>query len=467
MGDSMENDKEQQYSEEEIIRQRYLKTSPFNTINSNFQYTACVGTNGGYNQSTIYEGFKSAVDTLIRSIGEYKSYSDPLVYPILFCIRHSIELFLKELYNSIQYIKSVKDNRDSFVKLNKAIRIQSILSQQRDDCDWIISHNDKNSSDAHTERNKKRREILQKRLATIQGCIDSFSEECFKEFKKEEFTHNLNELIQKITSIYHIDFRIKELFDDVLPLLSYYKDIDPNGDAFRYWSDKDGRPHFETKEIDIVKIDIIAVQFEEITKLFSRIDLLMWYLRNEYNTGTFTKDLSRAQLEEISKLLPLPNEFADKIKEVKEQVKKKYNIGSNKFNYALEIIQRHREFSSYMGKEKVFSCLSDDTMKIFAECSLGQRNWEESSSEISINELNLLFAFSDISGWRYAEKNYAYFSENLQFLYSETKKRHGVEWYDINPASEIDYVIKGMKKCGQITYSEVMEGYILKLKGQS
>lgn len=463
----MENDKKQQYSEEETIRQRYLKTSPFNTINSNLQYTACVGINGGYNQSTIYEGFKSAVATLIESVGKYNNYSDPLVYPILFCIRHSIELFLKKLYNSIQYIKSVKDNHDSFVKLNKAERILSKLSQQRDDCDWIISHNEKNNSDVHTERNKKRREMLQKRLTTIQDCIDLLSEDCFKDFKKEEFTHNLNELIQKITSIYHIDIRIKELFDDVLPLLSYYKDIDPNGDAFRYWSDKDGKPHFETKEIDIVKLDIIAVQFEEITKLFSQIDWLMWYLTKEYNTGTFTKDLSRAQLEEISKLLPLPNEFAEKIKEVKEQVKKKYNIGSNKFNCALEIIRRHREFSSYMGKEKVFSCLSDDTMKIFAECSLGQRNWEESSRAISINELNLLFTFSDISGWRYTEKNYAYFSEDLQFLYSETKERQEIRWYNINPVSEIDYVIKGMKKCGQITYAKVMEGYILKIKGKS
>ncbi|MGD9568812.1 MAG: DUF3658 domain-containing protein [Sedimentibacter sp.] len=282
----MQNDKRQQYSEEEITRQHYLKTSPFNTINSNFKYTACVGTNGGYDQSTIYEGFKDAVDTLIKSIGEYSNFSDPLVYPILFCIRHSIELFLKDLYNSIQYIKCAKDNRNSFIRLNKARRIQSRLSQQYDDCDCIISNNYENDSNAHIEKNKKRREMLQKRLTSIQSCIDTLSEECFKDFKEVKFTHNLNELIQKITSIYHhIDIRIKELCDDVLPLLSYYKDIDPNGDAFRYWSDKDGKPHFETKKINIVKIDIIAVQFEEIKKLFGRIDWLMWYLTKEYNTS--------------------------------------------------------------------------------------------------------------------------------------------------------------------------------------
>jgi hypothetical protein len=462
----MENNKKEQYSEEDIIRRRYLKMSPFNTKNnSNLQYTACVGINGGYDQSTIYEGFRSTVNTLVQSIGEYKNYADPLVYPILFCIRHSIELFLKDLYNSIQYIKSVRNNHDIFVKLNKAKIIQSILSQQCDDCDCKIRYNDENDSDVINEKNKKRREVIQKRQIVIQGCIDSLYEQCFKDFNKDEFTHNLNDLIKKIIDIYKIDIRIKELFDDVLPLLKYYKDVDPNGDAFRYWLSKDGQPHFETKKIQTVKLDIVAIQFDEISEQFNQINWLMWYLRKEYDTGTFTKELSRAQLEEISKLLPSPNEYVEKIKEVKEQVKKKYIIGSNKFNYALDIIRKHREFSANMGKESVFSHLSDNAMRVFAECSVGKRDWEEASSEISMDELNLLYTFSDICGWRYGEGDLAYFSENVQFVYSYTKRR-GISCYDINPASQINYVIKGMKKCGQKTYASVMEGYILKLKGQ-
>lgn len=119
-----------------------------------------------------------------------------------------------------------------------------------------------------------------------------------------------------------------------------------------------------------------------------------------------------------------------------------------------------------MGNEKVFSYLSDDAMMIFTECSLGQRDWEEASSEISINELTLLYTFSDIYGWRYDEKNFAYFSESLQLVYKDTKNR-GISRYDINPTSQIDYIIKGMKKCGQISYATFMEGYLLKLKEQS
>jgi hypothetical protein len=118
-----------------------------------------------------------------------------------------------------------------------------------------------------------------------------------------------------------------------------------------------------------------------------------------------------------------------------------------------------------MGKERVFSHLSDNAMKIFAECSVGKRDWKEASSEISMDELNLLFTFSDICGWRYDEKDLAYFSESLQFLYSDTKRRK-IRWHDINPVSQINYVINGMKKCGQMTYASVMDGYISKLKSQ-
>lgn len=461
----MKNDKKQKCSNSE--RERILKTSPFNTINSDYKYIACVGTNGGYNQSTIYEGFKDAVNTMIESIGEYKNFADPLVYPILFCIRHSIELFLKDLYNSIQYIKGIKENRDIFIKLNKARIIQDKLSKRYDDYEWIIKNKDEGDSSINAERNKKRQAILKNRIRKITNYIDLCSKECFKDLKKEDFTHNLNELIQKITTIYNIDIRIKESFDKVLPLLRFYKDIDPNGDAFRYWSDKEGNPHFEKKEIGIVNIHTISVQFEEITNLFSNIDWLMWYLRKEYNTGTFTKDLSREQLEEISKLLPQPNEFSEKIKQVKNQIKKKYDIGSNKFDYALKIIRGHREFSSYMGEEKLFSCLSEETIKIFAECSLNKRNWKEASSKIIGDELSLLVTFSDISGWRYPERKYAYFSEDLQFLYSEKRKKYGDKWCDINPITEIDYVIEGMQKCGQITYAKTMEEHILKLKNNS
>lgn len=450
----MLSDNKQQYIKEEILRKQLIRKSPFNSGDSTI-YTACVGENGRYDQSAIYDGFKNTVNTLVESIGEYKNFADPMVYPILFCVRHCIELFLKDLNSSIQYIKSVKENRNILIKLKKANRIKSKLEDQIIDKDKMFSF---------IEINEKRQEILQERLKKIEAYIGSLTEECFKGEQKEDFTHNLNELIQKIITNYCIDTRIKEAFDSVLPLLNFYKDIDPNGDAFRYLADKGGNPHFESKKIQHVNLKIVSIQFEEITNLFRQINWIMFCLTKEYNTGTFTKDLSRKQLEEISRLLPQPNEFNEKIKEVKNQVKITYNIGSNKFNDALKIIRSHREFSSYIGEEKKFASLSEKTIKIFVECSLKQRKWEEASKEISINELKLLCTFSEMTGWRYVEKELAYFSEDLELVYSNISEKYNIIGVYINPSIEIDYVIKGMKKCGQITYAKVMEEYLLKLK---
>lgn len=461
----MDHDEKQKESDEDLLKRRFLKESPFNTINGNFRYTACVGTNGGYDQSTIYNGFKDAVDTLIESIGDNRTQADAMVYPILYCIRHCIELFLKSSYQSIQYINCLKCNHDSYNKLKKLWKISLKTSRQQEDCEWLIKNSDEEVDATRLEKAQSRYETLKNRFDRISECINSCSKECFQTMQDGKFTHDLNELIQDITEIYQVDSRISELFDNVLPLLDYYKDIDPQGDAFRYWSDKDGNPHFKSKNIGIVKLDIVAVQFQEISEQFSQIEYLLWYLKKEYNTGTFTKDLSREQIEEIAKVLPAPNEFNERIKEVKEQVKKRYNIGSNKFKDVLKIIRRHREFISYMGSEIKFSHLSDNAMRIFAECAIGKQNWEEASRKISLSEMQLLVTFSDISGWRYQEKCCTYFSEDLSFVLSETK-RNRISCYDINPISEAKYVIAGMKKCGQMTYASTIENYISQLNAQ-
>lgn len=464
----MENKESHMQDKAEARRLRYLKLSPFNTVNSgDYKFAACVGSNGGYNQSTIYEGFKDAVNTLVESIANYENMADPMVYPILFCIRHSMELFLKGLLGNAQYIKCMKNNSHSFNRLLRAGRTKERLLFLHDKYENIVKRHYEDEGESQIKYAKKRKITLEQRAHCVQNLIDFLSDICFEALKKEEYTHDISGLISKITDIYDVDNRLKESFDKVLPLLSFYKDIDANGDAFRYWSDKDGNPHFESHNIGIVRIDILAIQFEEIAKLFGETDMLVWCLIKEYRTGTFTNDLSRTQIRDIAKTLPSPDVFGQQIREVKEQIKKKYNIGSNKFDIVLDIIRKHREFSSYMGVEKKFSRMSKDALRIFAECSQGLHKWEEASSNINSDELNLFFTFSDMCGWRYMDKDYSYFSEDLKSLYELTKRNRRNCWHDINPVVELDYVIKGMEKCGQTTYASILKGFVLELNAQS
>lgn len=446
----------------EIIRRCCLKASPYNEAAYDSLFTACVGENGGYGQDTICDGFCDAVQILLRSLMQTDGgTADSLVYPILFCVRHSLELYLKDVYSSIQYIHCAKTHRNAFVKLQKLRRVGYRVSQRLEVYnEWLDPRSlsdpiDKSAALAV----QKKADVLTRRKELIDARAAELYDQCFHEMEVDVYTHDLKDLKEKILSIYQIDERIKAAFDPVLPYLTYYENIDPHGDAFRYLFSREGEPHLEKNNIRLVNLLAVGFQHEEIQQIFEGMRLLLYHMRKEYETGTFTRDLSREQLAEISKMLPPPQEFAGKIKRVKDEVKAKYGIGSNKFNEALALIRKNREFSYNMGKELVFSNLSESTLKIFGECAAGQRDWIQAAKGINFDELCLLFTFSDISGWRYMDHGFTYYSENLLDLYRSKKWEHRISPYDIYPKTELGYVIEGMKKCGQQTYAAALEPY--------
>ncbi len=446
----------------EIIRRCYLKSSPYNEAAYDQQFTACVGDNGDYGQDTICDGFCDAVQLLLRSLMRPDGgTADSLVYPILFCVRHSIELYLKDVYNSIQYIYGAKTHRDAFIKLQKLRRVGCRVSQRLEIYNGQLNPQGLSGpiDEATAPAVQKKADVLTRRKELIEARIAELYYQCFHEAEPDVYTHDLKDLKEKILSIYQIDERIKAAFDPVLPYLTHYEDIDPHGDAFRYLFSREGEPHLKKNRIRLVNLLAVGFQHEEIKRIFDDMRWLLYHMRKEYETGTFTRDLSREQLADISKMLPPPQEFAGKIKGIKEEVKARYGIGSNKFNEALALIRRNREFSCNMGKELVFSQLSESTLKIFGECAAGQRDWKQAAKEISFDELCLLFTFSDISGWRYMDRGLAYYSENLLDLYRNKKWEHRISQHDINPKAEIGHVIEGMIKCGQKTYAAVLEPY--------
>jgi hypothetical protein len=62
------------------------------------QLNACVGKNGGpYDYSHYAEGYFIAAERLMESLAENNRHVDVLIYPIVFNLRHAIELSLKHL----------------------------------------------------------------------------------------------------------------------------------------------------------------------------------------------------------------------------------------------------------------------------------------------------------------------------------------------------------------------------------
>lgn len=420
-------------SSEDII-QRYLTSSPFNTSEGDPKFIACVGWNGGYDQTTIYDGFVDAVKTLFESVNQDKKLADPIVYPMLFCFRHSIELFLKKLYSSLQYIEALKERPSEARRFFRLQRKYHRIKRQ--------------SCELNTLKNN--------RAKSIEMSINSLEKKLFSIPFQDEHTHDLNSLISKIRKIYHVAPGIKELFDDVSQVLKHYGNLDPRGDFFRYWFDTTGNPNFENQDISTVRLDIIYVHFCAVTMAFEKIEWDIWRTCKEYGTGTFTEELSRSQIEEISKLLPKKEKFNDEIKGVKEKIKREYGLSSRKFDRVLKMIRRHREFSANMGVEKPFSYLSDETIRILVKSSFGLCKWKVGYSSISRAELILIVTFATLGGWQLED---ACYSEALPRLYYQNRQRYG-PYININPSKMIKFVIKGMEKCGQVTYINKMRKHI-------
>lgn len=81
--------------------------NPFEYHDSDL-YVACVGDNGGTDDFDIREGFKTSVNILIEAV-ENGACEDTLVYPIVYNVRHSIELSLKIVIERLIFIHSIKN----------------------------------------------------------------------------------------------------------------------------------------------------------------------------------------------------------------------------------------------------------------------------------------------------------------------------------------------------------------------
>lgn len=409
--------------------------SPFNSGIGQMRYRACVGENGGYNQETIYEGFSSAVEILLKSIENYAGYVDTLVYPILYCMRHSIELFLKDTLMSLRYIYCMKNNDKAYRKMKKIQYIIGVIKKKGDD------------------NNKK---MLYDKLNDISSKLYD------KIFKLESisYNHDLKKLICDIKNLYEIDVNLKKKFDNIVPIIEIYANIDPMGDAFRYWEDSKGTPHFEQNGINIVSLEVVKKHFDIIKRNIDEIEWIVYYIVKDYEAGSFTKNLCRQQIEYIARRLPNYHNSKDLLPTAKNIIKTKFNISGSEFDRAFRLIKKNRGLSINIGIERRFMNLSERAIDYFVKCAYGQCEWEKCKGIVSYDDLIILITFSDICGWRYDTKFHTYYPEDLWRLYKHKKlayTAYNVALYAIEPKSEMKYVKEGMKKCCQFSYINQIE----------
>lgn len=421
---------------------RNFASSAFNARNGS-RYIACVGENGDYGLDTIFDGFAETVETLISSIGEGKNCADPLVYPILYCVRHSIELFLKMSYEMIFAIKGIKSNKSTFEKTKDiSTQIEMLENGKRDP---FFTETDE-ECDLVKHQNQKADEMI----ASLSAQYDSYWEKILSN-KENQMTHNLKSLHKDIIAIYNVDERIQKEYDFIIKYLTDYLERDPNGDMYRYLVNDHNKRHFVSKGIQTVDLLIIGKQFICLKALFEDFLKNLSNIYSEYSTLTYTSRLSRKQLEDISHLVPKPESFNTMIDSFKSQIMSKYQLSKSDFDKALRIIRKHNEFSWNIGNELLCQEIRTEVLELLKKCARGEKEWDDEFTFLSKEEFYSILAFKELG--RYSND---YYSEDYYIIFRDFQNRR-LDHYALKPCIDLKYLIKGMIMCGQHTYAKFLE----------
>lgn len=177
-------------------------------------------------------------------------------------------------------------------------------------------------------------------------------------------------------------------------------------------------------------------------------------------TNTFTKTLSRWQIEEIAKKLPPKSAWKNGLSIIKQQIIDDYGLSSHEFSETLNIIKNHREFCVYIGMEIQFENFSDSSIENYIKYVNGILDDNDICKLLSFDDYILLLTFLELSK-RECENRFLYFSEQLDSIYNDYKERlltpkpHDFFILKNNYSS----IIQGMERCGQ-------QAYIAKLQKQ-
>jgi len=274
------------------------------------------------------------------------------------------------------------------------------------------------------------------------------------------FSHDIVRLWSYVKELSFVDSRYLSLIDDLSPLIEDYR-IDSTGTTFRYPYSKKQEHHLD--EFYHINIEIFKEQYNKVAALMEKLWCLSSYLLNEYKRKTFTTFLSRSQIKEIAKALPPRSSWANStFDDVKKDLKEKYDISNTAFSNALNIIQAHREFSSYIESIIPVDELTERDYLLFKEkmCHFHSIDHAidhaidmESYLEAMVSFLApcaicSLRAFYEIGYFEFKGS----FSEDYDSLVKLFLDKDSCETYlmeFINSRRTIEWIEKGMRICGQ------------------
>ncbi|XKM14180.1 hypothetical protein RCS94_03160 [Orbaceae bacterium ac157xtp] len=179
--------------------------------------------------------------------------------------------------------------------------------------------------------------------------------------------HDINNIWAYLTDNYKIlDKRLVNKAKIIVPYIECFGNIDATGQTFRYPYDTENRKHLTSQSV--INIEHLGKYFNELEALLVSFYDYHELIVNEYKLNSYTKKLSRNDLSIISKILPNVNEWKkDSFKEIKDNIKKEYDISSNELSKAINIIKTHYEFGYFIGTVPELIDFNEDEFFLFID----------------------------------------------------------------------------------------------------
>jgi hypothetical protein len=164
--------------------------------------------------------------------------------------------------------------------------------------------------------------------------------------------HELRRLLEELMRLCELaDRRLPGNLQPLRSSIEAFAEIDPTGQAFRYRRSREDELHLgQLRHINLAPLEQTFKKLYEGTEEFERqVDALSY----EYDQGTVTPELSRLELAQLAKALPPRSTWASdpKFDEVKRTFVDRFGLSGNAFSRAVDLIQKHHEFSGYIGVE--------------------------------------------------------------------------------------------------------------------
>ncbi|MBP4047460.1 hypothetical protein [Chromobacterium violaceum] len=220
-----------------------------------------------------------------------------------------------------------------------------------------------------------------------------------------------------------------------------FSDIDLTGQTFRYPYNTESQKHLTN--VRIINIENLYKRFAEFYEESRSFGFFIDFILDEYSLGTYTKNLSRKDIEDIAKFLPEHTYWIDEeFISIKKKIKDKYKIGSKELTETINLIKKHKEFSVFIGIENKISEVTIETLRKLEK--INSSNFIK--SEISKKEISGLLTILEMESDAYHCENYDWlFQCNFDEMIGDEQKDYILSKVFFNYRR----LIEGMNKLGQ------------------